>query len=68
MADIDDGPLSEQQKQELVENIRNLRKLQLKVQQAGRAGIDVTATKAQTDELLQKMEQLKSVYAPNKAV
>lgn len=62
------GPLSKEQIDGIIENIRALDKVALEIDKARRAGLDVVEADATMKDTREKLMKLKNVYAPNRSI
>ena len=61
-------PWTKQMEDELIANLKNMDAIQLQIEKAKRAGIDVGDAEKTFKETKQRLLQLKSVYAPNRSI
>lgn len=60
------GPLTPETLDEIKARLEDLDRVQLEIEKAGRAGIDVTAHAAQVAELRVKLQRVRHTYFPGK--
>lgn len=59
------GPLTQQQIEDLIDNIAQLDEVDSEIEKARRAGVDVADQAASAAQARKQLMQLKSVYAPS---